>query len=187
MQVRQPLLWQLRFWEIISKIEILKTERHLVTRGIRLSLIDRRSSKRLDWIFLTLILLLTVLGLANLYSATYDQGAPGLAPIFRRQLFALSAALTALVVVALIDYRKLERFSGFIFVGTLILLASTLVFSPLIQGNRSWLLYGSFSVQPSEFAKLIAILVIAAVLDGHQIRQPVQLFKPLIHQLENLI
>ncbi len=108
-----------------------------------------------------------MLGLANLYSATYDQGAPGLAPIFRRQLFALSAALTALVVVALIDYRKLERFSGFIFVGTLILLASTLVFSPLIQGNRSWLLYGSFSVQPSEFAKVGLVIVVARYLHHH--------------------
>ena len=47
-------------------------------------------------------------------------------------------------------------------------------------GAQRWLSIAGFNVQPSEFAKLIAILVLAAVLDGHHIRKPVNLLKPLI-------
>lgn len=130
-------------------------------------MIERRPSQQFDWIFFSLILLLTVFGLANLYSATYVAGENGLPPAFQRQLFSLGVAIVAGVSAAVIDYRKLERFSGFLFVGTLLLLASTLVFSPLVQGNRSWLLYGPFSVQPAELAKLGLIIAIARHLHHH--------------------
>ncbi len=46
-------------------------------------------------------------------------------------------------------------------------------------GAQRWLNIAGFNVQPSEFAKLSAIIVLAAVLDGYQIRHPKNLFKPL--------
>ncbi len=45
-------------------------------------------------------------------------------------------------------------------------------------GAQRWLNIFGFNVQPSEFAKLIVILTLAAVLDGHQIRHPKNLLKP---------
>ena len=46
-------------------------------------------------------------------------------------------------------------------------------------GAQRWLNIAGFNVQPSEFAKLIVIMVLAAVLDGHQISHPRHLLKPL--------
>ncbi len=46
-------------------------------------------------------------------------------------------------------------------------------------GAQRWLSIGGLNVQPSEFAKLTAILVLAAVLDRHKIEHPMDLLKPL--------
>ena len=44
---------------------------------------------------------------------------------------------------------------------TSVLLASTLVLAPVTRGNRSWLIWGSLSLQPSELAKLGLIVALA--------------------------
>jgi rod shape determining protein RodA len=70
-------------------------------------------------------------------------------------------------VVVLVDYRKLERWAPALYVGALILTASTLVFAPVTRGNRSWLVYGPLSLQPAEFAKLGLILMMARYFQRH--------------------
>ena len=45
-------------------------------------------------------------------------------------------------------------------------------------GAQRWLNIAGLNVQPSEFAKLIAIIALAAVLDGYQVTKPVHLIKP---------
>ena len=46
-------------------------------------------------------------------------------------------------------------------------------------GAQRWLSIGGVHVQPSEFAKLSAILLLAAVLDRHPVERPVDLLRPL--------
>ncbi len=70
---------------------------------------------------------------------------------------------TALIV----DYRRLERWSALLFVASLALLASTLVFAPITRGSRSWLIYGPLSLQPAEFAKIGLVLVLARYFQQH--------------------
>jgi rod shape determining protein RodA len=60
-----------------------------------------------------------------------------------------------------VDYRRLERFAAPIFLGSLLLLASTLVLAPVTRGNRSWLIYGPLSLQPAELAKLGLVIALA--------------------------
>lgn len=129
--------------------------------------IDRRSIQHFDWFLLGLILVLVGLGIANLYSATFAGARDGMAPEFRRQLLALAVASIAFLVCAFADYRKLERFATPIFLGTLILLASTLVLAPVVRGNRSWLIYGPFSLQPAELAKIGLVIAMARYLHHH--------------------
>ena len=66
-----------------------------------------------------------------------------------------------MVVVLLIDYRRLERWAPALYVAALLLTASTLVLAPVTRGNRSWLVYGPLSLQPAEFAKIGLVLMMA--------------------------
>jgi rod shape determining protein RodA len=110
---------------------------------------------------------LAVLGLAAIYSSTFSslraQGLPeGL--IMHRQLLNLGLGLAGMVVVALVDYRRLQAWAGVVFGA--VVLALGLVLTPLgstSNGAQSWFSLGAYQVQPSEYAKVAMIVVLAAV------------------------
>ncbi len=145
--------------------------------------IDRRSFQNFDWILFGMISLLLVAGLMNLYSATHGGTIEGLPPVFRRQLYALAVAGVGFVVALAVDYRRLERWAGPIFVAGLLLLASTLLLAPVTRGSRSWLIYGPFSVQPAEFAKITLVVALARYFQQHppsELRRIRDLIPPLL-------
>lgn len=123
--------------------------------------IDRRSLQHFDWPLLFTVLAIVAIGLANLFSATQPGSAGGLPAEFRRQLLSLAIAAVGFTTALLIDYRRMERLAVPIYLLTCLLVASTLVLAPVTRGNRSWLLYGPFSLQPAELAKIGLILALA--------------------------
>jgi rod shape determining protein RodA len=129
--------------------------------------IDRRSLQHFDWLLLGLVTLLLAFGFANLYSATRSGSEVGLPPEFRRQALALALAAPLMFVAIAMDYRRLERLANVVFAASLLLLASTLVLAPLTRGNRSWLIWGPFSLQPAELAKLGLIVALARWFQRH--------------------
>ena len=129
--------------------------------------IDRRVFQHFDWLLFVLVWGVVAIGLANLFSATHA-GAEGRLPTeFKRQLAAVAIGASAMVVVLLIDYRRLERWAPALYIGALLLTASTLVLAPVTRGNRSWLVYGPLSVQPAEFAKIGLVLMMARYFHRH--------------------
>ena len=123
--------------------------------------IDRRSLQHFDWLLLSLVVGVIAIGLATLYSATLAGASSGLPGELRRQLLALGLGATAGAVALTIDYRRMERLAPLVYVGSLLLVASTLVLAPVTRGSRSWLIYGPFSLQPAELAKLGLVLMLA--------------------------
>ncbi len=123
--------------------------------------IDRRSLQHFDWVLLGLVTAVVGIGLANLYSAASPGTESGMPSEFRRQLLALGVGVGGLLVALVLDYRRLERMAVPVYVATLLLVASTLVFAPITRGNRSWLIYGPLSLQPAELAKVGLILAMA--------------------------
>lgn len=61
----------------------------------------------------------------------------------------------------LVHYKYIAGILG------LLLLLSTLLFGTEIGGNKNWILLGSLRFQPSEFAKLLIVLYLAAYLSEH--------------------
>jgi rod shape determining protein RodA len=133
---------------------------------------ERPMAWRAPWrhVDLTVVLAacgLAVLGLAAIYSSTFAslraQGLPeGL--IMRRQLLNLGLGLAGMVVVALVDYRRLQAWAGVVFGAVVLVLG--LVLTPLgstSNGAQSWFSLGAYQVQPSEYAKVAMIVVLAAV------------------------
>jgi rod shape determining protein RodA len=129
--------------------------------------IDRRVFQHFDWLLFALVWGVVAIGLANLFSATHA-GAEGRLPTeFNRQLVAVAIGAGAMLVILLIDYRRLERWAPVLYVAALLLTASTLVLAPVTRGNRSWLVYGALSLQPAEFAKIGLVLMMARYFQRH--------------------
>jgi rod shape determining protein RodA len=115
---------------------------------------------------------LTALGLAAIYSSTFAslraQGLPE-ASIMRRQLLSLGLGLAAMVAATMFDYRRLEAWAGVVFGAVVVVLG--LVLTPLgsaTNGAQSWFELGAYQVQPSEYAKVAAIVIVAAVFGSRR-------------------
>ena len=93
-----------------------------------------------------------------------------------------------MVIVMLINYETLVKLSP-IFYGIFIILLIAVMFTKPINGATSWFNIGSFSFQPSEFAKIAVILFLAFIISKIQERYMEDINKPtrlLIILLMNL-
>jgi len=135
--------------------------------------------RHVDWMLILAVLALSLIGTLLVWSAT----APGLAQAganphayLEKQLLIVAIGLIMMTGVTLIDYRILRMIAPFAYAaGCLGLLA---VLSPLgttILGSHSWIpLPGGFQVEPSEYAKIGLIMMIALTFGaaGERSAQP---------------
>ena len=122
--------------------------------------VDRRLVQNFDWGLAALALGLAGLGVVNLISAAPVD--PGRIPALAiRQLVWLGVGTVAMVTILAIDYRVWERLAVPAYVVVVILLVAVLLFAPVIKGSQRWLVLGPANLQPSEFAKLTLILILA--------------------------
>jgi rod shape determining protein RodA len=122
---------------------------------------ERRLYLHIDWALIGASVVLCALGLAMIYSTTYDPTTLRAGPQFRTQLWALAVGLVALVVALSIDYRALADHALLIYGGLIGLLVSTLLFGAEVGGAQRWIDVGPFNLQPSEFARLGVGLLLA--------------------------
>ncbi len=101
-----------------------------------------------------------VIGLATLYSATY-QNVRIHHQVFFDQFFCAVIGIALLLFLRNFDYRKLFDFSYPFFAMVTFLLVLVLVIGRSILGAKRWIEFGEINFQPSEFAKLALILTLA--------------------------
>ncbi len=130
---------------------------------------DRRSLQHFNWALLALIAVIVAIGITNLFSATQAVAPPGygVTSEFRRQLVALGLGTLGLIIAIAIDYRRLERGAPFLYAIALASIAATVLWGVEIRGNKSWIVIGSVSIQPAEFAKLGLIVMMARYFHRH--------------------
>jgi rod shape determining protein RodA len=111
----------------------------------------------LDWNIFIAIIPLLLGGLATMTSFE------GQSLLFEKQLMWVSIGLLCTAVVANIDVRFLResRFIVFAYICSLALLVLVLIFGKTIKGAKSWFDFGGFSFQPTDFVKLLVIIVLA--------------------------
>ena len=122
--------------------------------------------KNTEWVILIVSVILTIIGLIALFSATqsteYDE--------FKKQLQWIAISIPFLILAFLIDYNVIIRFSSLAYIILIALLIGVLFTEP-ISGARSWFRFGeSMSFQPSEIGKVITILFLAFLINKMQIR-----------------
>lgn len=128
-----------------------------------------RRLRGLNWLMIGTVLMLLGTGCAFIYSACFVSAELPVRGLYRKQAMWAMAGGAVFVALALADYRHLGRLSWWLYGGSLVLLALVLVpfIGHRIYGARRWLmLFGDsgISIQPSEFAKLASVLVLAQVL-----------------------
>ncbi len=71
----------------------------------------------------------------------------------RRQFVFLGAALAVIFATSFLSPRNIRRLAVACTVLAMVLMVATVLVGPEIKGATRWLLFGSFSLQPSEFVK----------------------------------
>jgi rod shape determining protein RodA len=134
----------------------------------RLASGERRMIRHADPLLLVAAVLLAIVGLFAIYSATHQSlSAVGLDPgrFVKRQITFLAVAAIVLLLVASVDYRLFKVYAGIAYVSSLFLLV--LVRTPLgttVKGSQRWFELFGFQLAPSELAKLALLGILAAFM-----------------------
>lgn len=135
----------------------------------------RRGLRQIDWVIATSVFLIVSLGLLVLYSSGIKAGEVKSEIDASRQFLYAGIGLLAGIVVARIDYRVFKSYAVVLYVLMVVSLAAVDFIGFSALGAQRWISIGFFQFQPSEFAKLALILVLAAYYSNvysrsHQIR-----------------
>ncbi|GLW13144.1 rod shape-determining protein RodA [Microtetraspora sp. NBRC 13810] len=120
---------------------------------------------RMDGVLLVAVAALCVIGTMLVWSSTRTW-APGATGLVKKHLLNVAIGAALLSAAAMVDHRWLRIYAPIIYLVTLggLVLVITPVGST-INGSHSWIvLGGGFAVQPSEFAKVGLVLLLAMLL-----------------------
>lgn len=133
----------------------------------------RRILKNIEWGILICAIILTIIGLVALTSATknsdYDE--------LKRQVMWLVISIPVMIVIIFIDYDIIAKISPVLY-GIIIIMLIGVLFTEPINGASSWFTIGQFTLQPAEFAKIICILMLALVITKIQSKGKNELSRP---------
>ncbi|HEY2383669.1 MAG TPA: rod shape-determining protein RodA [Terriglobia bacterium] len=122
---------------------------------------SKRFWQDFDWLLLAAALLLSVISITEIYSATMAQGA---STYSLRQLAWVAFGVVCLFVISAIDYHLISEHVPWLYVLGLGALLYTLVLGHRVSGSKSWVGFGSLAFQPSELIKMIVVVALARYL-----------------------
>ncbi|OGX19232.1 MAG: rod shape-determining protein RodA, partial [Omnitrophica WOR_2 bacterium RBG_13_44_8] len=120
-----------------------------------------------DFYILVTVILLSLYGCLIIYSATgFGNIAMSVDPFYflRRQLIFFITGMIIFVILSFFDYYKIKRYWIPLYLINIAILIIVLFLGESIHSSTSWLGWGIFKLQPSEFAKIWIILSYAAFL-----------------------
>ena len=126
-------------------------------------MINSKLLKNFDLPLFLLALLLAGYGLVVIYSATHVMDIPDSFFFVRRQAMWMGAGVVGVFLLIAIDYINLSSWARYIYMLSLVLLGAVLVLGQGADVQR-WINLGFIDIQPSEYAKLALIIVLARVL-----------------------
>jgi rod shape determining protein RodA len=125
--------------------------------------------RHMDWVLIAAVLALALIGTLLIWSATragLEQAGGNPNTYLEKQLLNVVIGLALLIAVSLLSYRVLRIYTPLVYVAAC--LGLLVVLSPLgatVNGAHSWIaLPGGFQIEPSEFAKIGMILMLAVIL-----------------------
>lgn len=120
----------------------------------------------LDFTLLAASVALTVIGILFIYSSGVTSEGLVVSNEYAKQIAWAGISVLAALTIALIDYRRLYDLAPYFYAAVCALLVYTRLFGRVVNGARSWIGFGGVGIQPSEFAKVATILLLAKYLDS---------------------
>jgi rod shape determining protein RodA len=144
-------------------------------------------SHNIDWISIVIYMALVIMGWLNIYSSSLSSVAEetsifDFTQIYGKQFLFIMFTIPIIFVILFVEPKFYEKFSIIIFAISLLSLAGLFVAGKTIAGQRCWYGIGSFTIQPSEFAKAATSLALAKYLSDVQIN-----LKDINRQIQVLI
>lgn len=125
-----------------------------------------------DWWLIGLYSLLVTIGLFSIYASAYNPEHPSIFDMsqkYGKQFLWIATSILLILVIMMIDMKFFSGFSYVIFGVTMGLLVFVLLFGTEVSGSKSWIRFGAFALQPSEFAKFATNLALARYLSSVQL------------------
>ena len=143
--------------------------------------IDRRLIASFDWPLCLLSVALAVTGVLTIYSANCNANDECSRYLATRQSYWLVIGVASMAAAFSVDYRRLDRWTYPLYAAVVVLLALVLVIGATSGGAQRWLDLKVFLFQPSEFAKVALVLLLAKTLRHHEPGYPLMdLWGPLL-------
>ncbi len=115
--------------------------------------------KSMDWILITEVFALSVIGFFIVLSATYHNA--DISQLWKKQLFWFSISMFGMWLFSKVDYRFWIEASYIFYWIAIVSLLAVFVIGDETNGAKRWIKLGILSYQPSELAKLSILLVLA--------------------------
>jgi rod shape determining protein RodA len=116
------------------------------------------SFREFDWTLLGMVLILCTVSVLEIYSATLHTKYTG---FHTKQILWIAGGLVAMFLFSKIDYHRLLDWAPWAFGISLMALVAVKLFGTKVLGARRWIKIGPMHFQPSEWVKLILILIVA--------------------------
>ena len=130
--------------------------------------------KSVDWITISLYVILVFFGWLSIYGASYDYDQTGgildFSQRYGKQLIWIGLAGIIAICILLLDNRVFDYFAYYIYAALILLLIATVFLATEIKGSRSWLSFGAVSLQPAEIAKFAVALALAKYMNSYNFK-----------------
>lgn len=121
---------------------------------------NKRILRNAEWGILICSIILLCIGLISLFSATQETGYSE----FKKQIIWFGVSIPIVIIVMLIDYNIIAKFSPF-FYGFFIILLISVLFTEPVNGAKSWFeITETLKFQPSELAKIFVIMFLSTIV-----------------------
>ena len=122
---------------------------------------------KVDWPILLMYFALVIIGWLSIYSAGLSEGHHAIYDMSQfsgKQMLWIGVALASGFVVLILDAKLFDAFAFWVYAIFIFMLVVVLVYGKATNGATSWIDFGGFKLQPSEFAKLGTALAVAGFL-----------------------
>jgi|LauGreDrversion4_2_1035121.scaffolds.fasta_scaffold00168_29 rod shape determining protein RodA len=131
-------------------------------------------TNHIDWITVGLFITLVILGWLNIYSSslsavTGDSTIIDLSQFYGKQLLYIALTFPLVLIILFVEGKFYEKYSSIIYTISVLSIAGLFVFGKSVKGQANWYSFGSFGLQPSEFAKAATSLALSKYLSDVQV------------------